>query len=90
MEGFGLHGFADPHSKSETDIVELSARVYEMAPNADALLISCGGLNTLHLTKGLEDRLGIPVVSSMPAGLWAAMRLVGESGSIKGHGRLFD
>lgn len=90
MEGFGLIGFADPHSKSEADIVELSAKVYDKARGADALLISCGGLNTLKITRDLEEQLGIPIVSSMPAGIWAAVRLAGESGFLAGHGRLFE
>lgn len=90
LRGFGLHGFADPHSKTEDEIVDLSRQVRKEASDADALLISCGGLKTLHLTRGLEDELGIPVVSSMPVGFWTAVRLAGASGHLAQRGRLFE
>jgi arylmalonate decarboxylase len=90
LEGFGLLGFADPHDKTEREIMELSAKVCAATPQADGLLISCGGLRTLNVAKPLEDRYGIPVVSSMPAGFWEAMRLVGQSPRVPGHGRLLD
>jgi maleate cis-trans isomerase len=39
----------------------------------------------------IEKACGVPVVSSMPAALWAAARLVGESGYVgPGHGRLLS
>ena len=57
---------------------------------AQGLLISCGGLRTLEVAKPLEDRHGIPVVSSTQAAFWAAMRLVGEDGRVAGHGRLLE
>jgi len=89
LEGFGFNGFADPHVVTEDAIIALSDKVCAAAPGADALLISCGGLRTLGVAAPLEARHAIPVVSSMPAGFWAAVRLVGGSGHVAGHGRLF-
>lgn len=74
--------------KSEDEIVELSSQSYGEAPEADAILISCGGLRTLNVAEPLEERHGKPVVSSTPAAFWAAMGLVGQSGRIDGYGRL--
>jgi arylmalonate decarboxylase len=54
------------------------------------LLISCGGLRTLGVAKPLEQRHGIPVVSSTQAAFWAAMRLVGDDGKIADRGRLLQ
>jgi arylmalonate decarboxylase len=45
-------------------------------------------LRTLGVARPFEERHGIPVVSSMPAALWAAMRLAGESGQVAGCGRM--
>jgi arylmalonate decarboxylase len=90
LQGFGLLGFGDPSSKSEDDIVALSEKVCAQAPQAEGLLISCGGLRTLDVTKPIEDAHGIPVVSSMPAAFWAAMRLAGASPSLAGYGRLLE
>ena len=72
---------------SEPDILDLGAKVCEEALDAEGLLISCGGLRTLGVARPFEERHGIPVVSSMPAALWAAMRLAGESGHVAGCGR---
>ncbi len=90
LEGFGLRGFGEPGSKSEADIIALGSRVCEQASAAEGLLISCGGLRTLGVAKALEDRHGIPVVSSTQAAFWAAMRLVGEDGYVAGRGRLLE
>lgn len=90
LEGFGLTRFGAPSEKSEEDIVALAGKVCAEAPQAEGLLISCGGLRTLPVGKTIEDKYGVPVVSSTPAAFWAAMRLVGESGYVAGHGRLLD
>jgi arylmalonate decarboxylase len=90
LEGFGLFGFGEPGSKSEADIIALGSKVCAQAPEAEGLLISCGGLRTLGVAKPLEDRHGIPVVSSTQAAFWAALRLVGESGHVAGRGRLLE
>src|SRR3981189_2332531 len=88
LEGFGLFGFGEPGSKSEADIIALGSKVCAAAPGAEGLLMSCGGLRTLGVAEPLEDRHGIPVVSSTQAAFWAALRLVGESGQGPGRGRL--
>jgi arylmalonate decarboxylase len=90
LEGFGLLGFGEPGSKSEADIIALGSKVCTEAPAAEGLLISCGGLRTLGVAKPLEERHGIPVVSSTQAAFWAAMRLVGEDGHVAGRGRLLE
>ncbi|MCC6775442.1 MAG: arylmalonate decarboxylase [Hyphomicrobiales bacterium] len=88
LEGFGLFGFGEPGSKSEGDILALGSNACNAAPAAEGLLISCGGLRTLGVAKPLEERHGIPVVSSTQAAFWAAMRLVGDAGYVPDRGRL--
>jgi arylmalonate decarboxylase len=90
LECFNLLGFGEPGSKSERDIIALSEKAVARASEAEGVLISCGGLRTLGVAKPLEERCGIPVVSSTPAAFWAAMRLVGESGQVVGCGRLLE
>jgi arylmalonate decarboxylase len=90
LECFDLLEFGGPSKKSEADIIALSDKAVEHSDRAEAILISCGGLRTLGVAKPLENRHGIPVVSSATAAFWAAMRLVGESGRIDGYGRLFE
>jgi arylmalonate decarboxylase len=90
LQGFGLSGFGEPGSKSENDIIALSDKVCAQAPQAEGLLISCGGLRTLGVAKPIESQHDIPVVSSTQAAFWAAVRLVGDSGHISGYGRLLE
>lgn len=90
MEGLGVVRFGASGDTSEDDIIALAGRVSTNAKQAQAMLISCGALKTLNIDKTIEDKYGLPVVSSMPAALWAAMRLVGESGKLSGYGRLLE
>jgi arylmalonate decarboxylase len=77
--------------QTEQDIIDLSVSAHAAAPDAQAVLIVCGGLRTLEITALIEARCNIPVVSSMPAALWAAMRLIGAcSGVGSGYGRLLE
>ena len=90
LECFDILEFGGPSRKSEADIIALSSEAVAKAPQAEGILISCGGLRTLGVAKPLEDHHGLPVVSSTPAAFWAAMRLVGESGRVVGCGRLLE
>jgi arylmalonate decarboxylase len=90
LRGFGLFGFGEPGSKTEKDIIDLSATVCGDAPAAEGLLISCGGLRTLGVAKPIEDRHGVPVVTSTQSAFWLAMRLAGDSGFVAGRGRMLE
>jgi arylmalonate decarboxylase len=90
LECFNILEFGGPSRKSEADIIALSGEAVAKASGAEGILISCGGLRTLGVAKPLEERHGLPVVSSTQAAFWAAMRLVGESGRVAGCGRLLE
>src|SRR5262244_2982274 len=90
IDGFGITDFGGPGRMSERDILELGGRVCEEARDAEALLISCGGLRTLGVAAPFEAHHGIPVVASTQAAFWAALRLVGASGRLAGFGRLLE
>lgn len=90
LGSFGLVEFTAPYGKTADDITRLADTVLTEAPDADALLIACGGLKTLTLTPALETRFGIPVISSIVAGFWDAVRLAGLSSRAVGFGRLLE
>jgi arylmalonate decarboxylase len=90
IDGFGITDFGGPSRVGEAEIIDLGARVCALAGAAEGLLISCGGLRTLGVAKPFEERHGVPVVSSMPAAFWAAMRLVGATGQLAGYGRMLE
>jgi arylmalonate decarboxylase len=90
VTGLGIEAIADVDSVTQDDLLEFGARVRASAPDADSLLVSCGGFRTLELIAPLEARTGVPVISSMPHGLWAGARLVGLSGAAPGYGTLLS
>lgn len=90
ITGMGIEAMGDVDKVTQQGLVEFSARVHASAPQADSLLVSCGGFRTLEIIAPLEDRTGVPVISSMPHGLWAGARLVGLSGAAPGYGRLLS
>lgn len=90
VTGLGIEAIADVASVTSDDLIEFSVRVRESAPDADSMLVSCGGFRTLELIAPIEERTGVPVISSMPHGLWAGARLVGLSGASPGYGQLLS
>jgi len=90
LTGLGIEAMADISKVSQDDLIAGGVRVWDSAPKADALLVSCGGFRTLEIIAPLEAKIGAPVVSSMPHGLWAGARLVGLSGSAPGYGMLLS
>ena len=74
-------------ARTPLDKVAAHARA-AMAPGAEALLITCTDFPTLPLIAPLEAELGLPVVTSNQATLWAALRTAGLDDSPPGAGRL--
>ena len=90
IRGLGVQRVEDIHKVTRDALFEFSAKVFESTKNADALLVSCGGLHTLDLLDPLELRCKVPVVSSLPHALRAGVRLLGLSGRAKGYGMLLS
>jgi arylmalonate decarboxylase len=90
VTGMGIEAIADVDKVTQNDLLEFGARVGKSAKGAEALLLSCGGFRTLELIAPIEARIGVPVISSMPHGLWAGARLVGMSGAAPGYGTLLS
>lgn len=89
IRGLAITGVREVADVTTATLVDLCESVYASGPGADGILISCGGLLTLDAIRDVEARLGVPVVSSSPAGFWDVMRVaVLESRSAEG-GRLF-
>ena len=90
LKGLGLEQMDGPGKITEDEVRALCADVCHLAPHADSLLISCGGLVTLGIHVELEKRYKLPVVSSTPALFWAAVRMMGHSGRAPGLGMLLE
>jgi arylmalonate decarboxylase len=90
LRGLGVEKVEDIHKVTRDALFEFSAKVFESTKNADALLVSCGGLHTLELLEPLERRCKAPVVSSLPHALRAGVRLLGLTGRAEGYGMLLS
>jgi arylmalonate decarboxylase len=90
VTGLGIEAIADVNKVTQNDLVDFAAQVHATAPEADSVLLSCGGFRTLEIIAPIEARTGVPVISSMPHGLWAGARLVGLSGAAPGYGTLLS
>ena len=84
IKGLGLVRNLDI-GRTEGSAVE--ALVRAMAESANLVFISCTNLPTIGVIEGIERELGIPVVTSNQASMWAALRCSGTN-RIEGYGRL--
>ncbi|HTZ99619.1 MAG TPA: aspartate/glutamate racemase family protein [Candidatus Aquilonibacter sp.] len=90
LKGLGIERFEDRPPVTHDELFDFTVRVWKTAPKADAILISCGALKTLELLAPLEQRCGVPVVSSLPHAFWAGVRLLGLNGRAPGYGILLS
>jgi arylmalonate decarboxylase len=67
-------------------LFKLGVEVYANSNKADALVVSCGALQTLDLIVPLENQIKVPVVSSTPHGLMNGVRMLGISARAQGFG----
>lgn len=88
-KGLGFESI--PDGAATFDILyKLGSDAYADSKKADALVVSCGRLETLNLIVPLEERIKVPVVSSTPHGLMTGVRLLGGvSPKARGFGMVF-
>lgn len=82
----GLNLINATNAVTQDRLYNFSAETFASAAQADALLISCGGLKTIDLLVPLEAKCKVPVVSSTPHALMNAVRLCGVSPRAQGFG----
>lgn len=87
IEGLGIINNSEIGDKKPGNTVDLARKVY--VPEADGLFISCTNLRTIEAIDPLEKELGVPVISSNTATLWAMMRKAGISRKLEKCGQLF-
>jgi maleate isomerase len=57
---------------------------------ADAMFISCTGLDVLDIIEPLEEDLGKPVITSNQASFWQAFKMAGIRAPIQGYGKILS
>ena len=76
---------ADP---SPGEVYRLARRAW--VPGSDGLLATCLALRAHLVVDELERDLGVPVITSAQATLWAGLRMAGVMTAISGHGSLLE
>ncbi len=88
VQGLGIEAVEDINRVTQPQLLEFCSEVAQSAPEADAILVSCGGLVTLDIIAPLEMSSGRPTVTSMPHTLYYGAKLLGMNPSVEGYGRL--
>ena len=83
---FGLEDDREMARVAPSAVVEAAVR--SVAPEAEALFVSCTALRAAEVAAEIEQRIGKPVVTSNQASVWLTLRRAGLDRAIPGHGRL--
>lgn len=90
IEGLGIEAVEDIFSVTQPQLIDFCSEVGSAMADADAILISCGGLITLDVLAPVENRTGRPAVSSTPHALYEGAKLVGIDAKVPGYGTLLS
>ena len=83
--GFNRTG---PYSHASKQFLYRNAKKLK-TEGAEVFFLSCVGLATMELVQVLEEDLGMPVITSHQASLWACLRHSKIKDKLPGLGRLF-
>ena len=92
--GFEVKRIAGPEIHDVSDVRKVSPdQIYQSArgfalDDIDALCLLATDMQTFPIIEPIERHLGVPVVSSNQALLWASLRALGLNDKISGMGRL--
>ncbi len=87
MKGLSIIDNREVGEKNPQVAYDLAKDVYKQ--DADGIFISCTNLRTIEIIDKLERELGIPVISSNTATLWAMLKKLRVEKRIEGLGALF-
>lgn len=89
--GLGANGPVDYPLIAQTPRERIEAHIRAtFVKGSDACLVTCTDFPTLLIHRGLEAEMGVPVVTSNQATLWAALRRAGIADRIDTLGALFQ
>lgn len=83
-------GLSDNHAFAATTRTEVESMVRAVAAGAEAVVILCTNVDGTLAAQGLETELAVPVIDSILATAWSAIRMVEPGFRIAGRGALLD
>jgi maleate isomerase len=60
------------------------------AGNSDGLFISCAGIRVVEIISDLEKKLGVTMITSNQAAMWACLKKMKSTAKVQGFGRLLS
>ncbi|MFX0202578.1 MAG: aspartate/glutamate racemase family protein [Candidatus Hodarchaeota archaeon] len=88
LKGLGIVDTVERSELSPIVAYRLAREVYNSNSEADGVFISCMNFRTVEIIESLERDLSKPVVTSLQATVWAALRKLGIHEPINGYGKL--
>ncbi len=88
VDTYNCHASRDISNIAPESVAQRVTALHEAHPEIDAVFISCTNMATFPVIESLEKSLGVPVVTSNSATLWAVMRLAGYTYPLSGLGQL--
>ncbi|WP_157221101.1 maleate cis-trans isomerase family protein [Flavisphingomonas formosensis] len=88
VHGLDLNDPADMCDVPPGEIYRFARSVWN--PSADALLVTCAAFRGQSVVAALEEDLGVPVVTSLTASLWAGLRIAGVMTPVHGFGAILS
>ncbi len=85
--GFAVQGLSCLNLTDDRQMARIShdtliaAARQAMVPGSQAMFISCTAVRAAHIAARIEDAVGVPVITSNLATMWAAMRACGDTGA---------
>jgi maleate isomerase len=81
----------DTLGSAEMSVISAGVKeAWGAASGADGVWITGAAMPSVAVIESLENELGVPVVSSMQAMTWAAVRALGINEKVSGFGRLWQ
>ena len=88
VDTYNYHISRDVPNIPPESVAQRVTALREAYQNVDAMFVSCTNVATFPVIEILEKRLGVPVVTSNSATLWAVLRLAGCAEPLPGLGEL--
>ena len=79
----------DQRNRVGEDYYFRAARMLTKGTDCDALFITCTALSTAPIISAIENKIGVPVITSNQAMVWNVMRIGQHAGKSEQFGKLF-
>lgn len=91
LDRFTCLGLTDDRDMARIELPTLvDLAVQATAPQSQALFVSCTSVRAASVAAAIEDRIGIPVITSNQATAWACLRICAEQARGGQHGLLIS